>query len=76
MSSADHEPPTNETGAPIAIRCEQCRRPLRVNRELAGKKITCPACGQTQLVTPEQAVPQSSKTAPSPGTKHQHRQSG
>ena len=50
---------------PIRFLCENddCRKPLRVRDELAGKRVKCPQCGQ--LVT----APTSSPAAKTPAPK-------
>src|SRR5690242_17002781 len=37
----------------IRFRCENpnCRKPLRVKDEVAGKRIKCPSCGHSQVVS-------------------------
>jgi len=34
----------------ILLRCQACQKPLKVNDELAGKKVKCPSCGQSVSV--------------------------
>ena len=64
----------------LSIRCENpdCRKPLRVTDELAGKRVKCPACGQVMSVAaqaaaseprafePESATISTSKTVAGP----------
>jgi len=56
----------------IAFSCTHCSKPLRVKDELAGKKATCPACGQPVDIpasSPELAATASDapKRSPVPG---------
>jgi negative regulator of sigma E activity len=41
---------------PISLKCPHCKRPLRVNDQLIGKRVKCPACKEP-LVVPAPIAP-------------------
>src|SRR3954447_5592276 len=49
----------------IAFTCLQCRQPLHVPDEAAGKPVRCPRCGQVATIQAAAAVP---RTLTSPGS--------
>src|SRR5947208_1145310 len=59
----------------VLIQCSQCSRKLRVQDDLIGKAIKCPACATKFIAQPVQtpepatiAVPASPATSPLPAT--------
>lgn len=53
----------------ISVQCPGCRKPLKARDELAGKRVKCPACGNSVTVAaagPRRDVPQAVPTVPRP----------
>ncbi|MCA8989959.1 MAG: hypothetical protein KDA78_20100, partial [Planctomycetaceae bacterium] len=46
---------------PIIFRCEHCQQRMSISRKLGGKTTTCPRCGQSTYIPPEEEVSEVSE---------------
>lgn len=55
---------------PIAFKCTNCQKPLRVKDELAGRKISCPGC-KAVVRAPKAAAVESGAAGPAGDVDHE-----
>lgn len=51
----------------ILFQCSGCKRKVKANDHLAGKRVKCPSCGQPTVVPVPSPASQANMTRPSPG---------
>src|SRR5262249_44692073 len=61
------ESPSRREIMPVDVKCMSCRKRLHVPDHLAGRRVTCPRCGEALPVP----VPEAPETAPAPPSAEQ-----